>query len=156
LPQAIGRNPILCQLRHFWPTTRGRLNSDLTVIPLSFATESFYSNNALIFVNSKGERRAGRYFIVPLNGPKYLDAAAAKAKSPGFLSEELAARLRESPVRFRLVLQIADPGDQKSDSSMVWPEGRKKMELGVINITSVDWLALARQRQPVRPVHRLD
>jgi catalase len=120
---------------------------DLTRIPMSFATESFYSNNALIFVNSKGERRAGRYFIIPLDGPQYLDEAAAKAKSPGFLSEELGARLRKAPVKFRLLLQIADPGDQTSDSTMVWPEARKKVELGIITITSVNADSAAAERK---------
>jgi len=120
---------------------------DLTPIPVSFATESFYSNNALIFVNSKGERRAGRYFIIPLDGPQYLDEAAAKAKSPGFLSEELGTRLRNAPVRFRLLVQIADPGDQTSDSSVLWPEDRKKVELGIITITSVDADSAAAERR---------
>jgi catalase len=106
-------------------------------VPVSFVTESFYGNNAFIFVNSKGQKQAGRFQIVPVSGPQYLDDAAAKAKPPSFLSEELRPRLAEAPARLRLLLQVAEPGDQTNDGSVVWPDDRKKVELGIITITSV-------------------
>jgi catalase len=106
-------------------------------VPVSFVTESFYANNAFIFVNANGEKRAGRYQIIPLNGAQYLDDAAARAKPPNFLSEELGPRLMESPAKFRLLLQLGEPGDQTIDSSVVWPDDRRKVELGIITITSV-------------------
>jgi len=65
-------------------------------VPVSFATESFFSNNALIFVNDKQEARAGRYQIIPVNGPQYLEEASAKAMPNNFLIEELSTRLRQS------------------------------------------------------------
>jgi catalase len=34
-------------------------------------------------------------------------------------------------------LQLAEPGDQTNDGSVVWPDDRRKVELGVIAITSV-------------------
>jgi catalase len=110
---------------------------DLNQVPVSFATESFYSNNALIFANSKQQKQAGRYQIVPVNGSEYLNEATAKSMSPNFLSEELKTRLAKAPIRFRLLLQIADAGDQTNDGSLIWPEERKKVELGIITITSV-------------------
>jgi len=106
-------------------------------VPVSFVTESFYGNNAFLFVNGKGQKQAGRYQIVPVSGPQYLDEAAAKAKSPSFLSEELRTRLADAPARFRLLLQLAEPGDQTNDGSVVWPDDRKKVELGIITIASV-------------------
>jgi catalase len=106
-------------------------------VPASFATESFYNNNALIFVNNKQERQAGRYFIVPMDGPRYLDDAKAKEASPNFLTDELKARLANGPARFRLQLQLAGPGDPTNDSSIVWPNTRKVVELGIMTITSV-------------------
>jgi catalase len=66
-----------------------------------------------------------------------LDDAAAKAKPPSFLSEELKPRLAETPAKFRLILQLADPGDPTNDASVIWPDGRKKVELGIITVTSV-------------------
>ena len=110
---------------------------ELNHVPVSFATESFYSNNALIFVSTKQVRQAGRYQIIPVSGSQYLDEAAAKTMSPNFLSEELRARLAKTPATFHLLLQLAEPGDQTNDGSVVWPDDRKKVELGIITITSV-------------------
>ncbi len=110
---------------------------ELNQVPVSFAAESFYSNNALIFINSKHEKQAGRYQIIPLDGSHYLDEAAVKVMPPNFLGEELRTRLAKAPVRFRLLLQLADPGDQTSDGSVVWPDERKKVDLGIITISSV-------------------
>ena len=106
-------------------------------VPVSFATESFFSNNALVFVNDKEEKRAGRYQIVPVNGSEYLSEAAESAKGSNFLREELADRVANAPVHFRLLLQLAGPRDKTSDGSVVWPGTRKKVELGIISITSV-------------------
>lgn len=105
--------------------------------PVSFATESYYANNAFIFINSEGAKQAGRYQIVPVGGGQYLDDATAKAKSPNFLREELSVRLATAPARFRLLLQLPNSGDQTSDGSIVWPEDRKSVELGLITLTSV-------------------
>jgi catalase len=110
---------------------------EINRVPSSFATEAFYSNNALIFINSRQERRAGRYQIIPMDGSQYLSEADAKAASPDFLSEEFRRRLPDSPVRFRLLLQLAGPGDETDDGSLVWPDDRKKVELGIITISSV-------------------
>jgi catalase len=110
---------------------------ELNHVPASFATESFYSNNALIFINSKQERQAGRYQIVPVEGTQYLNEADAKNATPNFLSEELTRRLATTSVRFRLLLQLAGPEDKTDDGSVVWPNDRRKIELGIITITSI-------------------
>lgn len=110
---------------------------ELNSVPVSFATEPFYSNDSFVFVNSKGQRQTGRYQIIPVNGAQYLNDTEAKAKSADFLSEELKSRLSQAPAKFRLLLQLARPGDQTNDSSVVWPDDRKKVDLGVISIDSV-------------------
>jgi catalase len=107
-------------------------------MPASFATESFFSNNALIFVNKDGAKQAGRYQILPVGGAQYLDDATAKAKPPSFLVAELKTRLAEGPVKFRLVLQLASAGDATSDSTVVWSEDHKTVDMGTISVTAVD------------------
>jgi catalase len=106
-------------------------------VPVSFATAEFFSNDAFIFVNQQAVRRAGRYQIIPLAGQHTLSNAEAKAKSANFLFEELRTRLKTGPVKFRLVAQLANPGDPTNDASLVWPDDRKTVELGTISITSV-------------------
>ena len=107
-------------------------------MPASFATESFFSNNAFIFVSKDGTKQAGRYQILPVGGAQHLDDAAAKAKPPNFLAEELKERLANGPAKFRLVLQLASAGDATNDSTVVWPEDHKTVDMGTISLTAVD------------------
>jgi catalase len=107
-------------------------------IPASLATESYFSNNAFVFVNKDGVKQSGRYQILPVAGARHLDDAAAKAKSPNFLFEEIKTRLAEGPAKFRLVLQLASPGDRTDDSTVVWPDDHKTVELGTITLAAVD------------------
>jgi catalase len=40
-------------------------------------------------------------------------------------------------VKFRLYVQLANPGDPTKDGSLVWPADRKRVELGTISVTTV-------------------
>lgn len=106
-------------------------------VPVSFATEPYFGNNAFLFVNAEGNTQAGRYQVLPVGGAEYLTEADARSKSPDFLREELALRLARHPAQFRLVVQLADPGDQTRDSSAIWPETRRTVELGLIRIDAI-------------------
>ncbi len=103
----------------------------------SFANLDFYGNNAFIFTDSAGTKRAGRYQIIPVAGVKHLtDAAAAKA-GPNYLFDDLNSRIAKGPIQFKLFVQLANPGDQTNDGSIVWPSDRKRVEIGTISLTTV-------------------
>ena len=110
---------------------------EIGVTPASFGTQAFFSNDAFVFVNKDGVKQAGRYKFLPVAGQQHLSAAEAKAKSPNFLVEELKTRLTSGPVKFRMIVQLPNPGDPTNDPSLVWPDDRKTIEVGTISITSV-------------------
>jgi catalase len=110
---------------------------EIQVLPASFGTQAFFSNDAFIFVNDKGVKQAGRYKFLPVAGQQNLSEADAKTKSPNYLLEELKTRLSSGPIAFRMVVQLANPGDPTNDPSLVWPDDRKTVEVGMISITSV-------------------
>ncbi|MEO8139306.1 MAG: catalase family peroxidase [Gemmatimonadota bacterium] len=110
---------------------------DVQPLPTSFATLAYFGNNAFVFVDSAGTRRAGRYQILPAAGITTLDSAAAAKAGPDYLFEDLRRRLTRGPVQFRLVAQMANPGDQTVDGSVVWPADRKLVELGTLSLTTV-------------------
>jgi len=107
------------------------------VIPASFATESFFSNDAFIFVNKDGVKQAARYKILPLAGPQHLSEAEAKARSADFLVQELKTRLAAGPIKFHLVVQLPNASDPTNDPSLVWPDNRKTIDVGTISLTSI-------------------
>ena len=110
---------------------------DVELVPVSFGTQAFFSNDAFIFVNDKGVKQAGRYKLLPAAGQQNLSAADAKAKAPNFLVDELKTRLAGGPVNYRMIVQLPNPGDPTNDPSLVWPEDRKTVEVGTLSITSV-------------------
>jgi len=110
---------------------------DSKPLPVSFGTLDFYGNNAFVFVDSAGAKHAGRYQIIPVAGVVHLDSVAAAKASPNYLFEDLPKRLAKGPVKYRLYVQLANPGDQTKDGSMVWPANRKRVLLGTISVTTV-------------------
>jgi catalase len=110
---------------------------EIRVVPASFATEAFFSNDAFVFVNQNGVRQAGRYQVIPVAGRHDLSDAEAKTRLASFLVQDLKTRLATRPIEFRLVAQLPNAGDPTNDPSLVWPDDRKTMDLGIISITSV-------------------
>ena len=105
-------------------------------VPDSFGTLAFYGVNAFKFTNAKGESHFARYRILPVAGEHPLsDADAAKA-GPNYLMEKLPQRIAKSPVKFRLLAQVANDGDNVNDPTAVWPADRKLVELGTLALTS--------------------
>jgi catalase len=105
--------------------------------PESFATEQYFGINAFGFTNKAGETRFIRYVAEPIAGVSHLDPNDAAKRAPDYLSDDLKARLAKAPVQFRLLAQVASPGDAITDATIPWPEDRQRVELGVITITSL-------------------
>jgi catalase len=103
--------------------------------PVSFATLAFYGVNAFKFTNAKGDSHYARYQIVPLAGEQSLSDAEAAQAAPDYLMNELPARLRQKPVKFRIWAQLAEEGDSINDPTSVWPVERKRVFLGTLTLT---------------------
>ena len=106
--------------------------------PQSFATLAFFGVNAFKFTNAKGVSHFARYQIVPLAGEHALATAEVAKAEPNYLIDELPKRIAASPVKFRLVAQVAKDGDITNDATAVWPADREIIELGVISLTATE------------------
>jgi catalase len=125
--------------------------------PSSFARESYFGITAMQFTNKDAVSKFGRYRIVPEAGNEFLDDSAVAAKSANYLFDELAERVAKGPVKFKIVVQVADDGDIVDDATIHWPEDRKQLELGMIALTApVPDDAHEQQRTIFDPIPRLD
>jgi catalase len=102
--------------------------------PSSFARESYFGVSAMHFTNKDGVSLYGRYRIVPEAGNDHLDDAAAAAKSANFLFDELAERIAKGPIKFRILVQLANNEDNVDDATIHWPEDRTLLELGTVEL----------------------
>ena len=116
-------------------------------IPESYATQPFFGVNAFKFTNAAGEIKFGRYQLVPEAGAHFLSDDDAAKLPPNFLSDSVKDRLKKGPVKFKLFVQLAQPGDVTNDATAVWPDSNPKVELGEISIAKADPDSLATEKK---------
>jgi len=98
--------------------------------PLSFATARFHGLHAFHLVDATGHRRAFRYRWLPLAGIHAMDPKDDVDTPPQYLVSEFKQRVERAPVAWRLVLQLANPGDETDDVTRQWPEDRELVVVG--------------------------
>jgi catalase len=102
--------------------------------PVSFGTLPYFGVNTFKFTNAKGDVTYVRFQLQPEAGAQYLTKGQLAAVGPNYLREEIVKRVGEGPVRFKYVAQIAEQGDKLDDPSIAWPDDRKTVELGTIEV----------------------
>ena len=103
-------------------------------VPTSFARESFFAVSAFKFTNADGVSRYGRYRVLPVAGNEYLGETEAAARGANFLFDDIKDRVAKEPVRFRIVVQLAEDGDTVDDATVRWPEDRPQLAFGEISL----------------------
>ena len=126
-------------------------------VPTSLAREAFFGVNAFQFTNAERRTHFGRYRIVPVLGTEYLDATALPAKTANFLFDEAAERVAKSPIKFDIVVQLADSGDVTDDATVQWPEDRRIMNFGTLTLTAVVANSASEEKHVIfDPIPRVD
>ena len=69
----------------------------------------------------------------------------------------MSERLTRGPAEFRVLVQLAESGDQVTDSTNLWPESRPLVEFGTLTLKErVDELAPERRKIIFDPVPRVE
>jgi catalase len=125
--------------------------------PSSLARETYFAVTAYAFTNAAGQTRFGRYRILPEQGNDYLTDAQVAALGTNYHYEELAGRVAKGPIRFRIVVQLADPGDTVDNATIHWPESREIVNFGTVELTKAVPDSLAQQKHIIfDPIPRVD
>lgn len=103
--------------------------------PTSVARQIFNGINAFVLVDATGKRRAFRWRFVPVDGEELMPPEEAAKQSPTFLMDEIRTRLAKAPVAYRVEAQLAEAGDPTNDATKPWPEERRSVVLGTLNLT---------------------
>jgi catalase len=86
-----------------------------------------------------------------------LSSEEAAAKSDNFLFDEMGQRLAKEPVKLGVFVQMAEPGDDVADASVMWPENRTEILFGTITLMArVDDQAPERRKIIFDPLPRVD
>lgn len=126
-------------------------------IPVSYARQAYFAITAFKFINAAGQQQFGRFRLDPQAGIELLTPEQAARKTADFLSAEMSERLAREPAAFRILVQLAQAGDDVTDSTIPWPQTRPEVEFGTLTITErVDELAPERRKIIFDPVPRVD
>ncbi len=106
-------------------------------VPASFGSVNYWGVHAFGFVNAKGETQFGKWVFEPVSGVQGLTDEEAKARGANFLFDDLRQRAQAGKLTFNFNLELAQPGDRLDSATVPLPEGRKKLTLGVLKVSTV-------------------
>lgn len=117
------------------PETRAFLRwQQQSPLSTSFANETYYSINAFRFIDDAGKTWIVRWSFEPETPFEAIDKATLGAQPANFLFDDVIARLARGPLRWRLIVTVAEPGDPTNDATVVWPGNRNRIDVGTLVI----------------------
>ena len=101
-----------------------------------FANATFNSLDAFFLIDANGHASPVRWAMVPEDS--FAPEPAEKPDGTDYLFDDLAARLRQGPVRWRLVFTLGQPGDPTNDATVPWPAERPSFDAGTLTVTKLE------------------
>jgi catalase len=101
-------------------------------LPSSFANGTYYSINAFRFIDAAGARRLVRWQFEPEAPFAALDKATLDKRPENFLFDELLTRVKAGPIRWHLILVVANPGDRTDNATIRWTGPHQRIDAGTL------------------------
>ncbi len=105
---------------------------------IGFGAHRYFPFHAVRWVDANGGSRYVRYTWQPTVEETSLSKAEAKQRGRDYLFDGLRERLAREPVRMALEVQIADESDNPHDPSDEWPDDRRRVTVGTLEVAAVD------------------
>ena len=103
-------------------------------LPSSFANGTYYSIHAFRFIGEHGQEQPVRWQFEPETAFTALDPATMADLPPNFLFDELLGRMKQGPLRWHLILIIANPGDPTNNATRQWQGEHRRIDAGVLTL----------------------
>jgi catalase len=95
-----------------------------------FDNAAYYSVTAFRLIDRDGHTLNVRWRVEPDDA--YAPLADAQKHDADFLERGLAERLRQGPIRWHMVITLAQPGDVTNDATRQWPANRPQIDAGTL------------------------
>ncbi|GII52737.1 catalase-related peroxidase [Planotetraspora thailandica] len=105
-------------------------------VPVSYGSAAYWAIHTFVWVDAAGNRQPVRYRWEPEAGRMDLTAEEAATRADHYLTAELHERLQDGPVAFTLQVQLGEEGDPTHDPTVAWPETRKEITAGRLELTA--------------------
>ena len=100
----------------------------------SWASDRYNSLNAFRFIDKAGAEHLVRWSMVPRTG--YQPLSEADKSDKDFLQHDITQRLAQGPLRWDLLITVAQPGDASNDAAKLWPDDRQTINAGTLELVS--------------------
>jgi catalase len=104
----------------------------------SYAEERYNGINTFIFIDRSGAEHRVRWSLLPAAQPVPVSPEDLAKRAPDFLEQEIVERMRGGPLRWTMMVTVADIGDPTADPSKAWPEGRRSIEVGTLVVQQIE------------------
>ncbi|WP_264058245.1 catalase family peroxidase [Mycolicibacterium frederiksbergense] len=100
-----------------------------------FADSTYRGLNAFLFANAAGDVTPVRWSLVPMQP---IGTAATSGAGPNWMFDDLITAIRQNPLRWRLMLTVAEPQDDLTDATVAWPPERRVVDAGTVVLDAVE------------------
>ncbi len=101
-------------------------------LPSSFANGTYYSIDAFRFIDGAGHTRFVRWQFEPEAPFAALDKATLDKQPPDFLFDDLMVRVKQAPLKWHMVVVLANPGDRTDDATVRWTGPHRQIDVGTL------------------------
>lgn len=102
-----------------------------------FANTTYNSLDAFRFINAAGGVAYVRWSWVPVE-PFKPGVAHPELVGTNYLFDDLIADVHQQPLKWHLILTVAQPGDPTDDATIPWPAGRQQVDAGTLTVDNVE------------------
>jgi catalase len=104
----------------------------------SYAEERYNSLNSFVFTDTAGAEKTVRWSLLPETQPIPVSPEELAKRGPDVLEQEITERVQRGPVRWTMVVTVANPGDPTADPTKAWPEDRRTVEVGTLIVQKIE------------------
>lgn len=104
-------------------------------LPSSFANGTYHSIDAFRFTNAAGTTQTVRWQLEPEDTFAALDKKTLDTLPTDALFDEYLARTGKGPVRWHMIVVLANPGDRTDNATVAWEGGHRRVDVGTLTLT---------------------
>jgi catalase len=104
----------------------------------SYAEEPYNSLDSFVFTSATGAAHVVRWSLLPATNPVSVPPEELAKRPPDFLEREIVERIKSGPLRWTLVIHVAEAGDPTADPSREWPQNRRAIEVGTLTVQDIE------------------
>lgn len=108
-------------------------------VPPSVSNMAYHSIHTFFFLDSKTNKLVpARWKFVPVAGEKKLSDSSVAKLPDNYLEDAFKNDLATGPIKYKMILVLANPNDVIDDTTALWSGKHKEVEIGTLNLNKYD------------------